>query len=83
MDDLKNSLWTVIFSPFKRYAIKTTKLCAMKNQISPKDILFFTMLILIAAVGYLGFSQSSSLKLKKDLQTSEVLKKPKIDNKSK
>jgi hypothetical protein len=55
----------------------------MKNQISPKDILFFTMLILIAAVGYLGFSQSSSLKLKKDLQTSEVLKKPKIDNKSK
>jgi hypothetical protein len=41
------------------------------------------MLILIVAVGYFGFSQSSNLKSKKDCQTSEVLKKPKIDNKLK
>jgi hypothetical protein len=47
----------------------------MKKLISPKDILFFSMLLLIVAVGYFGFSQSSRLKSKSDQQTSEVSKK--------
>ena len=50
----------------------------MKKLISPKDILFFSMLFLIVAVGYFGFSQSSQLKSKSDQQTSEVLKNPKV-----
>jgi len=50
----------------------------MKKLISPKDILFFSMLFLIVAVGYFGFSQSSRLKSKSDPQTSEVLQKPKV-----
>jgi hypothetical protein len=49
----------------------------MKKLISPKDILFFSMLFLIIAIGYFGFIQSSRLKSKSGQQTSEIVKKPK------
>jgi hypothetical protein len=49
----------------------------MKKLISPKDILFFSMLFLIITVGYIGFTQSARLKSKSNQQTSEVIKNPK------